>query len=272
MSANSVGGVLTPEEIEQFHQVGYLIKRALFAREAPVMAEHFMDLQSKGPIPDCFEPVSVEQSAGDILRQYPRMMHPHKVDAYSMDLMLDQRVIDVLADLFAEEPLAMQSMFYFKPPGAKGQALHQDNYYLRVSPGTCIAAWTAVDGADETNGGLFVVPNTQNFAVLCPDKADLSQSFTTDYVAVPDGYEAVPIQLQAGDVLFFNGSLIHGSYPNHSADRFRRAFICHYAGISSESVSDWYKPIYRYNGEVVDVATNEAGGPCGTEASVVHGA
>jgi hypothetical protein len=32
-------------------------------------------------------------------------------------------------------------MIYFKAAGARGQALHQDQYYLRVNPGTCCAAW-----------------------------------------------------------------------------------------------------------------------------------
>jgi len=54
--------------------------------------------------------------------------------------LLDDRLEDVLTDLFGEEPLAAQSMLYFKPPGAKGQALHQVNFYLKVEPGICIAA------------------------------------------------------------------------------------------------------------------------------------
>ena len=50
----------------------------------------------------------------------------------------------VLTQLLGVEPLAVQTMLYFKPAGARGQALHQDNFYLRVQPGTCMAAWLAL--------------------------------------------------------------------------------------------------------------------------------
>ena len=35
--------------------------------------------------------------------------------------MLDPRVAEVLWELFGEEPLAAQSMMYYKPPGARGR-------------------------------------------------------------------------------------------------------------------------------------------------------
>jgi ectoine hydroxylase-related dioxygenase (phytanoyl-CoA dioxygenase family) len=155
-------------------------------------------------------------------------------------------------------------MFYYKPPGGLGQALHQDNYYLRVEPGTCIAAWTAIDPADQENGGLVVVPKTQHLDILCPHEADPSLSFFRDEVDLPEGSTIVPAVMQAGDVLFFNGSTIHGSWPNRSRDRFRRSFICHYIGVSSLQIThNLHDDLYRANGEVVTIAKNENGGPCG---------
>ena len=40
---------------------------------------------------------------------------------------------------------------------------------------------------------------------------------------------------QPGDVLFFDGKMIHGSYRNATTDRWRRSFICHYIGENSQS-------------------------------------
>jgi cysteinyl-tRNA synthetase len=42
-------------------------------------------------------------------------------------------------------------------------------------------------------------------------------------VPVPEGMPVEAVRMDAGDVFFFNGSVIHGSYPNRTADRFRRA-------------------------------------------------
>jgi ectoine hydroxylase-related dioxygenase (phytanoyl-CoA dioxygenase family) len=66
----------------------------------------------------------------------------------------DRRALTTLLD--GVEPFAVQTMLYFKPPGARGQAVHQDQYYLRVDPGTRIAAWQALDRCDEENGCLEV--------------------------------------------------------------------------------------------------------------------
>jgi ectoine hydroxylase-related dioxygenase (phytanoyl-CoA dioxygenase family) len=64
--------------------------------------------------------------------------------------------------------------------------------------------------------------------LFCPEEADADASFTRDFVPPPPGLAAQPVAMVAGDVLFFNGSLVHGSQPNRTADRFRRSFICHY--------------------------------------------
>lgn len=212
-----------------------------------------------------FNPVPLSESGGDILRAYPRIMHPHRFNEIARRYLLDPRLAAILEALFEEEPLAAQSMFYFKPPGARGQALHQDNFYLRVEPGTCIAAWIPLDPADSGNGGLQVVPGSHRLDIVCPDEADPDLSFTKDVVPVPEGLEPVSLSLDPGDVLFFNGSVIHGSGPNCSQDRFRRALICHYIGRSSERMSTWYRPILTMGGEEVQIDANTGGGPCGTE-------
>jgi ectoine hydroxylase-related dioxygenase (phytanoyl-CoA dioxygenase family) len=154
-------------------------------------------------------------------------------------------------------------MFYFKPPGARGQDLHQDNFYLRVRPGTCIAAWLAVDPSDRENGGLVVVPGSHETEIVCPEKADPDRFFTSEHVPVPEGMRETPVDMDAGDMLFFHGSLIHGSYPNKSHDRFRRAFICHYLPARSTEVSHWYRPLLGFDGDEVFVPGAVGGGACG---------
>ncbi|MDF2669803.1 MAG: phytanoyl-CoA dioxygenase [Paenibacillus sp.] len=264
---------ITPEQIQQFHTDGYLIVRGLFdADRVEKIKQEFTTLHSNGPVEHLFKPVPEEHAEGDILKQYPRFMHPHRVNELSFQTMIDPNVMGILGNLFGEEPLAAQSMFYYKPPGARGQALHQDNFYLLVEPGTCIAAWTSIDPSDEENGGLFVVPKSHMGEIQCPQKADPALSFTSDEVVVPEGYEPIPVRLGAGDVLFFNGNVIHGSYPNNSKDRFRRAFICHYTGASTTKIGGFYNPLYTLDGTSIEVTENGSAGPCGVEhaASAPH--
>jgi hypothetical protein len=58
--------------------------------------------------------------------------------------------------------------------------------------------------------------------------------------------------------------MIHGSYANRSADRFRRCFIGHYVGRSAESLSSFYHPLLTREGEEVGRAPATGGGPCGS--------
>ncbi len=262
---------LSVEQLRAFEDDGYLVVRGLFLPdEVRELIDTFMSMHAGGSIPGCFELKPGAETSSDPLKRFPRLMHPHRVNDVARRYLLDPRLGDILADLFGEEPLAAQSMLYFKPAGARGQALHQDNFYLKVEPGTCIAAWVALDPADRENGGLEVVPGTHRMDLFCPEEADLGTSFTREYVPPPPGLSAVGVDLAPGDVLFFNGSLVHGSGPNRSSDRFRRSFICHYIGRSAERMSSWYRPILTMSGEEVILDSNTGGGPCGVEATGPH--
>lgn len=255
------GSVLTRDGLRRFLDDGFTVVRGLFGRDGiDRLCGEFAALHAAGRVPGHFEP----RPGGDPLAAYPRVMHPHEINEVARGVLLDARLRGVLEVLLGEEVLAAQSMFYFKPPGARGQALHQDNFYLRVEPGTCVAAWVACDVTDRDNGGLEVVPGTHLMDLFCPEEADAAASFAREYVAPPPGLATVPVDMAPGDVLFFNGSLVHGSQPNRTADRFRRSFIGHYVGRSAERIGHYYRTL-SMNGERVTLAESEGAGPCGTE-------
>ncbi len=247
-----------------FRRNGYALARGLFAHsEIEEIKTAFDRIAAGGPIPGYFDQVPADQSDGDPLKQYPRVHHPHRFDDASRRHLIHPGVMACLRTLMGEDVLAAQSMFYFKPPGARGQAMHQDNFYLMVEPQTCVAAWTAIDDADPENGGMYLVEDTANEEIACPGTADPAISFTTHLVPIPKGKRAVPCIMRAGDTLFFNGSMIHGSEPNRSKDRFRRAFICHYVPRSTVRISKFYLPLLSPEGEEVMLEPNTGGGACG---------
>jgi len=267
---------LSAYQVAQFRRDGFLPVRQVFSpHEIAEIRDTFMDVARNGPVEGLSEGTgnlnrggTAQYAPSDPLSFYPRMMHPHRhhelpIGPLSTRYMLDPRFYPYLHAGFAEEPVAVQSMFYFKPPGARGQAAHQDNFYLRVKPKTCMAAWIAVDDADPENGGMFVVPGSNRGDIICPGKADSARSFTTEFVDLPAGMKEVPTHLKAGDVLFFNGSLIHGSQPNTSKTRFRRALIFHYVPRASVELSPWYQHPTRFDGTEVEIPKAIGGGPCG---------
>jgi hypothetical protein len=272
---------LTPEQLNQFRRDGFVIVRQLLKPdEIARIRDTFMEANKDGPVEGLSElrhHNSEPYDVNDPLRYYPRMIHPHlhpdkPVGQIAQQYMLLPRLHGILRDLFEDEPLAVQSMFYFKPPGARGQDLHQDDFYLRTKPGHCMAAWMAIDDADEENGGLVCVPGTSDYDVVCPEKADPTKFFTTEHVEPPPGTKPVPCNLKAGDVLFFNGRVIHGSYPNSSTTRFRRSLICHYVPEHSTALATHYRFPTKFDGTSVSIPNAEGGGPCGTlqASTVVH--
>lgn len=265
MPALAAAPALTSAQLAAYHRDGYYIARGLFSpAEVFELTDHYMRLHATRQLKN-YTHTSWEEAGGDILKVYTRVMHPHRWDTLALKWLLDERVADVLRALLDEDPIATQSMFYYKPPGAKGQAFHQDNFYLRVRPKSCIAAWTALDRSDLENGGLQVCPGTHTMEVACPEEANADESFSTHLVRPPEGHTPVPVILEPGDVLFFNGSVVHGSTPNRSATRWRRSYICHYAPESCHEMSKWYFPLLDMQGREVVRGETADGGPCGTE-------
>jgi len=256
---------ITAEDLRAWNGDGYVVKRARFSKEeVDSYINHFMKLRESGTYEGDFSGVDI--SSADPLKKYPRMIHMHRWDEFSMKWMIDARINECLTAITGKSPYAVQTMLYFKPAGARGQALHQDQFYLKVQPGTSLAAWLALDECSEATGCIRVVPGSHKLPLLCTTKADTTQSFTDVTVPVPADMPVVPVLMQPGDMLFFNGELIHGSLPNTTTDKFRRALIGHYISGEAEKVAHWYHPAYRMDGTVIGLETSPDGGPCGVWA------
>jgi phytanoyl-CoA hydroxylase len=245
-----------------FEHDGYTVARQLFAAaEAARYRDHYMDLRRRDTYAG--DVVGANPQADDPLRRYPRMAQMHRWDAVSLRWLLDPRIASRLRALLDAEPYAVQTMLYFKPPGARGQAMHQDNFYLRAEPGTCVAAWMALDACDQDNGCLLVVPGSHRWPLLCTSPADTTASFTDITVPLPPRTPVHPVPMEPGDVLFFHGALVHGSQPNHTADRFRRSLIGHYIQASARQVAAYYHPALAMDGTPLPLDVSPDGGPCG---------
>jgi phytanoyl-CoA hydroxylase len=255
--------MIDPQIIEQYHRQGYALAKGLFSpEETAALRDHFMTYRPAQPSDSDGRSKNIKEET-DPLKLYSRLMMPHRFDEVALKWLIDARINVWITALEGSEPYAVQTMVYYKPAGSRGQALHQDQFYLRAQPGTCVAAWMALDRCDEENGCLEIVPGTHDIPVLCTKDADLTQSFTGDTVDLPEGYAPVPVVMEAGDVLFFNGQVVHGSFPNTSKDRFRRALIGHYVVGEAQAVSEWYHPVLRMDGTPVDFGVSERGGKCG---------
>ncbi|MEZ5274948.1 MAG: phytanoyl-CoA dioxygenase family protein [Opitutaceae bacterium] len=207
----------------------------------------------------------VDRTKGQVRCLHPHRTHPDPVNRWY----LHENIAAVLDGLFGKPALAAQTMYYYKPPGAKGQGMHQDNFYLLTAPAVCIGAWTAIDDADEENGCLWMAPGSHREGIFCPDK-DLTEPWLnygdTHIAPYPRQHRPVPVPVKRGETLFFHGLIIHGSGPNRTANKWRRTFIGHYCDEATETISEFYHPVLNMQGETVsDIGVHAGGGPCGGE-------
>ena len=82
---------------------------------------------------------------------------------------------------------------------------------------------------------MTVAPGTHRLGMLAVQAADTSESFTDVEAVMPPSVVETPLLMAPGDVVFFHAKIVHGSYANRSADRWRRSFICHYVGAHATS-------------------------------------
>ena len=252
------------DAIAAYRRDGFAIARGLFERsEVDALRDAAMAQVALGPVDGLYDGFH-HFGEGDPLKRHPRMLMPHlkpelEIGRLANDHLFDARLRVHLAAYLGEEACAAQSMFYFKPPGARGQDMHQDDFYLRTSPGNCIAAWVAIDHVSDENGGLRVAVGSHRLPLLPTRQADLNTYFADDGVDVPAGMAMTAPELAPGDVLFFGGLVIHGSGPNRSSDRFRRSFICHYVGASTTHLNPWNRPVETFDHRVIPVAEAPVG-------------
>ncbi len=223
--------LISPAQKQQFVDDGYCVVSGLFSSaEIEEIEAFFEDFKVNGPT--AFDREIPSLNAGDFknvryeeidpTKQQLRAMHPHRHSKKAEGWFLNPRVAEVLEELLGKPALGAQTMYYFKPPGGKGQGMHQDNFYLVAKPATCIAAWTAIDAADLDNGCLWVVPGSHRGALLCPENGGEKwmNYGDTHITKFPRDQKPVAVPVPRGSTMFFGGNLIHGSGPNRTKDRF----------------------------------------------------
>jgi len=177
-------------------------------------------------------PVSNLPDNGDVLAVH----FPHWVSPVAMDMVQHNGVIGVLSQITGAHlpqwdgaTKCMQSMLFFKPPGLQGQAWHQDERFIPTRDRSLVGAWIAVDDANIDNGCLWVLPGSHRTGQLWPtrDHGKPELFDPTDESFGFDDEAAIPVEVSAGSVVFFNGYLLHRSLPNRSTRR-RMALVNHY--------------------------------------------
>jgi ectoine hydroxylase-related dioxygenase (phytanoyl-CoA dioxygenase family) len=194
---------------------GYVIIAAVLDQTAlSTCLEHLGHLQGRQPRPG---PIVTASLTGD------RVL---------AEVAGDPRLSGIAACLLGSDPVCFGCTYFVKEPRSGLPVLwHQDGYPWRAQLGIteAVTLWIALDRADESTGGLQVIPGSHHLDAqpLCPQR---SQSNVFGSEIAPEFVDptlARALMLAPGDVSAHHPNLIHGSLPNWSEEP-RRALAVRY--------------------------------------------
>jgi len=240
--AGTFRGPLSAEAVRFFHEQGFLVlEDALSAGEVTAHRAEGVAIcrEARGPVHGAFPAVPGETD-DDVMRRYLCIHFPHKISPLMTESLAHPAIVDVLIKVISPNVKCMQSMLFIKGAGKPGQAWHQDEIYIPTRDRSLTGGWIALDDATVENGCLWVIPGSHRRGILFLQEEHDDRRF--DCSAEARGFpwtndDAVPVEVKAGSIVFFNGYLLHRSLPNYASAGYRRALVNHY--MSAESFLPW---------------------------------
>lgn len=176
----------------------------------------------------------------EVLKQYVAIHFPHKLSTLIRNYLSHPAITRTLTALLGPNVKCMQSMLFVKAPGKAGQSWHQDEFYIPTRDRSLIGAWIAIDDATIDNGCLWIIPGSHEPGYIMqriPNKSDEYADVDTVDISSYPSNAAIPVEVKAGSVVFFNGYTLHSSRRNKTTDCFRTALVNHY--MSAASMLPW---------------------------------
>jgi phytanoyl-CoA hydroxylase len=130
----------------------------------------------------------------------------------------DPRLAQRAAQAGVAEPRLWQTQVIFKPPGIGGEVRwHQDSTFFATAPQSCTTFWFALEDATRDNGCLWVEPGGHRGPLRELYVNDGGRLRTEVIDTTPWPATGVPLEVEAGTLVVFDGLLPHGSAANRSA-------------------------------------------------------
>ncbi len=249
-------GPLTPDQVRQFSEDGYLFVRPLLdAEEVKLLltAAH-EDRQVQAAA------YGVDDAAGRKSR-LSLWNHPGE-DIWGM-VARSRRIVDAMEQLLSDEVYHYHSKLMLKEPKVGGAwEWHQDYGYwyqngcLLPDMASCLIA---LDEATKENGCLQVLRGTHKMGRV--EHGRFGQQTGADPERVEQAmkrYELVHCEMKPGDAVFFHGNTLHASAANTSP-RSRWSLICCFNTRSNNPYKEHHHPCYTPLQKVDDGAIKRVG-------------
>lgn len=209
----------------QFERDGYYLARSVFAASEVAQLEADFDrivrqiLAADEDVNARWTGPEVDRLGADTV-----VLHTHNVQQYSaiwLRALLHERFLDA-AEAILGPNIVLHHTKLFQKPAEVGAPfpMHQDWSYFPSEQDTMIAGVIHVSPATDAMGCLRVVPGSHKLGRIRDSHGQTEHEILLRHPI----QDALPLEAQPGDVLFFHYLTIHGSMPNRS-DHVRKTVL-----------------------------------------------
>ena len=218
--------MLSKQQIEQFHRVGYLHVKAMYSPEEVQEISRWTEEVATSPEVPGHYMMYFENSKQDGSRIISRIEDFVSFHEGFAGLITRRRMHEAVSELFGEPAVLFKDKINFKLPGGDGFKEHQDvqagwDDYAQLH----ITAMIAIDETNADNGSVEMIPGMHKQGLLGKMWAPL-----TDEDTAHAPYQ--PVHCKPGDAVFFDSYAPHRSMPNRT-DKARRVLYITFNGASA---------------------------------------
>ncbi len=153
-------------------------------------------------------------------------------DAVLRDFVCNGIVVEMLAQLFDEQPVLFKEKINYKQPGGGGFAPHQDATAYRFVDHH-ISCMVPLDPATPASGCLYVARGYEAGQLPTDDRGRIAS-------ATAGQLEWQPVPLEPGDLLFFDSYTPHHSDTNTTTRSRRAAYLTYNAASLGDHRERYY--------------------------------
>jgi len=226
---------LSQEDLIFFKENGYLIIKAILKPAGlSQMQQECMDAWSKEK--ESFDP-------NKSWLQNSLLVNIHHQAPTVKAYYFNGPLVDIASEIIGPNIKGATSQLTFKMKGnTKPFGWHQDNGYGELEPYNALTTLTALDDTDRGNGCLWLIPGSHKNGQIKVEQNEEQKKSGSEIIVEADDNLALPMEMQAGDVLIFNCWMLHKSDGNMSDTRDRRILFLRYADADAIEVYNGRKP------------------------------
>lgn len=216
------------DEVETFQRDGYFVARSLIPLNCidamklitqRDLAAHQGDIEYEAELSYPGAPESLDAEGGRTARRLRQAISRDPVFAKLVKEPFLVRRLQQLLGPHIVMPLIHHNCIMTKQPRfSSDTGWHQDTRYWNFTPGDLVNIWIALGDETLQNGCLRVLPGTHHERAA-RERLDDALFLRTD---LPENQpllaRVVPVELKAGDVLFFHARCFHSATRNFSTE------------------------------------------------------